>query len=65
MPGRKADLTQSDLTRCAKAMRAADVEDRRGEVERPDGTTLRIVAGKAPKADDTMDETDEMIERNT
>lgn len=53
MPNRSAAIRQSDLTRYAKAMRAAGVAEWR-VVIRPDGTH-EIVAGKtdslAPVAD--------------
>ena len=65
MTGRKADLTQADLTRYARAMREVGIEDWRVEVERPDGTTVRIVAGKASETAETTDEIGAMIERNT
>ena len=62
MANQKADVTQGDLTRYAKAMRAADIVDWRVEIERPDGTKVSIVAGKASE-DATGDDIDAMIER--
>jgi hypothetical protein len=49
MSARPALLRQFELTRCAKAMRAADVREWRVEMK-PDGTII-IIAGK-PGPDD-------------
>lgn len=48
MTARAAPLKQSDLTRYAKAMRAAGVQEWRVEVK-PNGTHT-IIAGKLPDA---------------
>lgn len=48
MANRPATLKQSDLTRYAKAMRAAGVQEWRVDVK-PDGT-VSIVAGKSDDA---------------
>ena len=62
MANRKATVTQSELTRYAKALRAAGYDDWRIEVAKPDGTKVSICAGKASDADDG-DDIDAMIER--
>ena len=62
----KAAVTQSELTRYAKALRAAGYDVCRIEVAKPDGTRVTVVAGKAGEdADDgdDGDDIDAMIER--
>ena len=63
MPSPKASLSQAELTRYAKAMRAAGYDDWRIEVARPDGCKVKIIAGKADEVADDSDEIDRMIER--
>ena len=63
MPSPKAAVTQSELTRYAKALRAAGYDDWRIEVAKPDGTKVSIVAGKSGAAADDGDDIDAMIER--
>ena len=63
MPSPKAPVTQSELTRWAKALRAAGYDDWRVEIAKPDGTKVSICAGKADEAGDDGDEIDRMIER--
>ena len=63
MPRAKATVTQSELTRYAKALRAAGYEDWRIEVAKPDGSTVKIIAGKPGEIADNGDEIDRMIER--
>ena len=64
MPTLKATVTQAEVARYAKAMRAAGVDEFRVEIERPDGTKVSIVAGKASEAaPDDADDIDAMIER--
>ena len=47
MPTAKTTVTQAEVVRYAKAMRAAGVDEFRVEIEKPDGTRVSIVAGKA------------------
>ena len=63
MPRAKATVTQSELTRYAKALRAAGYEDWRIEVAKPDGSMVKIIAGKPGETADNGDEIDRMIER--
>ena len=64
MSNPKAALTQAELARYAKAMRSAGVYEFRVEIEKPDGTKVSIVAGKASEAaPDDADDIDAMIER--
>ena len=46
----KATVTQAEVRRYLKAMREAGFETGRVEIERPDGTRVSIVAGKAGDA---------------
>lgn len=64
MPGAKATVTQGELTRYFKAVRAAGFGAVRMEIERPDGTKVSIVAGEAA-ADVELDDIDRMIEKVT
>ena len=59
---RKAPVTQADLTRIARAMRAGGARDWQVEVEQPDGAKIRISAGKGG-AGAAGDEIDDMIEK--
>ena len=63
MPSPKAAVTQSELTRYAKALRAAGYDDWRVQIEKPDGTKVTIRAGKSGETADDGDEIDRMIER--
>ena len=63
MSSPKAAVTQSELTRYAKALRAAGYDDWRVQIEKPDGTRISICAGKAGEAAEDGDEIDRMIER--
>ena len=63
MPRAKSSVTQSELTRCFKAARDAGYEDCRVEYLKPDGTRVRIVAGKATDDDGQTDEFDDLIGR--
>ena len=62
MSGSKAPVTQSELTRYAKAMRAAGYDDWRIDVAKPDGTKITISTGKASE-DAEHDDIDAMIGR--
>ena len=59
----KSAVTQSEITRCLKAARDAGYEDCRVEYQKPDGTRVRIVAGKASDDDAQADEFDDLIGR--
>ena len=63
MPSPRAAVTQAELTRYAKAMRAAGYDDWRLEVAKPDGTKVKIVAGKAGDGEAPADEFDTLIGR--
>ena len=63
MPSPKAAVTQSELTRYAKALRAAGYDDWRVQIEKPDGTKVSICAGKADAPAADGDDIDTMIER--
>ena len=63
MPNRKASLTQSELTRCIKAARAAGIDEFSIKVVNTNGTRFSIVVGKAAENADAGDDIDAMIER--
>lgn len=61
MPRAKSAVTQSELTRCAKAARAAG---RNGMViVKPDGTKAFVFTESAGDTDAEIDDIDAMIER--
>ena len=60
MPTPKAAITQAEVARLAKGMRAAGIEEFSINVERPDGTKVCIVAGKRTEAT-AADDIDAMI----
>ena len=62
MPRAKASLSQSELTRYAKAMRAAGFDDLRMVIEKPDGTKVSIIPGEERPVD-ASDEITSMIEK--
>ena len=62
MPSPRAAVSQSELTRWAKALRAAGYDEWRVQIEKPDGTKVSICAGKADAPADDGDEIDRMIE---
>lgn len=63
MPNRKADITQSELKRYAKALHSAGVDDWRVEIAKPDGTKVSIVAGRGGEAaPGDADDIDRMID---
>lgn len=62
MPNPKAPVTQSELTRYAKAMRAAGFDGLRMVIKKPDGTKVSIVASEA-NAETEHDDIDVMIKR--
>ena len=59
-----ATITQADVTRVAKGMRAAGIDEFSIKVEKLDGTKVSIVVGKAGDAADDANDIDAMI-RNT
>ena len=63
MPNPKVPVTQAEVARYAKAMRAAGVDEFSIKVEKPDGTKVSIVAGKSAEAPDASDDIDAMIEK--
>ena len=63
MANQKAAITQGELTRYAKALRAAGYDDWRIEVAKPDGSKVSICAGKAGEAAIETDDIDAMIKR--
>jgi hypothetical protein len=63
MSRRKSSFSQSDLTRCMKAARAAGVEDFRVEIQQADGSCVSIVATKLTPLPNGGDDIDNMIER--
>ena len=66
MPNPKAALTQAEIARYAKALRSAGVDEFRVEIEKPDGTRITLVAGKASEAaHDDADDIDAMIRKVT
>ena len=62
MPRAKASLSQSELTRYAKAMRAAGFDDLRMVIEKPYGTKVSIIPGEERPVD-ASDEITRMIEK--
>ena len=63
MPNPKVAVTQAEVRRYFKGIREAGFGEGRIEIERPDGTRVSIVAGKAPENTDPSDDIDAMIER--
>lgn len=59
----KIPLTQTDLTRCIIAARAAGVEEFRVEIENVDGSRVSIVAPKFTPLPEGGDDFDAMIDR--
>ena len=63
MPTPKATITQSEVARLAKGMRAAGIDDFSIKIEKPDGTKISIDTGKASQIAGPGDDIDAMIER--
>ena len=61
MANPRATVTQAEIRRCLKAARDAGYDEARVEIDRPDGTKLTVVAGKASEAADTGDNIDRLI----
>ena len=63
MPNPKATVTQAEIRRCLKAARDAGYDEARVEINKPDGTKLTVVAGKASENTDPSDDIDAMIQK--
>ena len=63
MANRKASVTQAEIRRCLKAARDAGYDEARVEIDKPDGTKLTVVAGKASETADGGDDLDAMIRK--
>ena len=63
MPTPRSAVTQAEIRRCLKAARDAGYDEARVEIDKPDGTKLTVVAGKASEAADTGDDIDRMIQQ--
>ena len=61
MANPRATVTQAEIRRCLKAARDAGYDEARVEIDKPDGTKLTVVAGKASEAADTGDNIDRLI----
>ena len=59
----KASIRQAELARYLRAMRDAGFDEGRIVIEKPDGTRVSIVAGKAAENAEAGDEIEAMIER--
>ena len=65
MPTPKATITQSEVARLAKGMRAAGIDEFSIKIEKPDGTKISIDTGKASEIANEGDDIDAMIEKLT
>ena len=63
MPTPKAMITQSEVARLAKGMRAAGIDEFSIKIEKLDGTKISIDTGKASQIAGPGDDIDAMIER--
>ncbi len=63
MPSPKASLSQAEIRRYLRAMREAGIDEGQLEIAKPDGTTIKIIAGRAGDVADEGDEIDDMIEK--
>ena len=63
MPTPKATITQSEVARLAKGMRAAGIDEFSIKIEKPDGTKISIYTGKASQIAGPGDDIGAMIER--
>ena len=63
MPTPKATITQSEVARLAKGMRAAGIDELSIKIEKPDGTKISIDTGKTSQIAGPGDDIDAMIER--
>ena len=67
MPTPKATITQSEVARLAKGMRAAGIDEFSIKYEKPDGTkvSIDVCVCKASETAETGDDIDRMIEKLT
>ena len=65
MPTPKATITQSEVARLAKGMRAAGIDEFSIKIEKPDGTKISIDTGNASQIAGPGDDIDAMIEKLT
>ena len=63
MPTPKATITQSEVARLARGMRAAGIDEFSIKIEKPDGTKISIDTGKASQIAGPGDDIDAMIEK--
>ena len=63
MPTPKATITQSEVARLAKGMRAAGIDEFSIKYEKPDGTKVSIDVSKASEIAETGGDIDAMIEK--
>ena len=63
MANQKAAITQAEIARFAKGMRAAGIEQFSIKVQKADGTKISIDTGKTSEAVNTGDDIDAMIAR--
>ena len=63
MANQKAAITQAEVARLAKGMRAAGIDEFSIKVEKPDGTKISIDTGKTFEAVYTGDDIDAMIQK--
>ena len=61
MPSRKAAVTQAEVRRYLRAMREAGFDEGRVEIERPDGTRVAVVVGKAGEVAGESDDWDPIV----
>ena len=61
MPTPKTTVTQAEVRRYLRAMREAGFGEGRIEIERPDGTRIAVVVGKAGEAGDATDDWDAIV----
>ena len=63
MGNRTAAVTQAEIRRYLRAIHDAGYREGRVEIQKPDGTVIRVVAGKASETAEATDDFDAMIER--
>ena len=63
MANQKAAITQAEVARLAKGMRAAGIDEFSIKVVKLDGTQISVDTGKTFEAVNTGDEIDDMIAR--
>ena len=60
---RKSPITQTELSRCFRALRSAGFASGRVEIEQPDGTKICVIAGEESEPVKGADDFDTLIER--